>query len=78
MPTLQGADRAAYTQTRRGSFWGRTVRSDRFRYTEWDEGRKGRELYDHRNDPGEITNLANDPAYSEDVRKMAVLLRDVR
>lgn len=40
---------------------GRSIRTEDWRYTEWDEGRAGIELYDHRNDPGEITNLSEDP-----------------
>lgn len=37
---------------------GRSIRTDRWRYTEWNEGRDGRELYDHWNDPQEYRNLA--------------------
>ena len=40
---------------------GRSVRTERWRYTEWDEGRQGAELYDHDSDPAEMKNLANDP-----------------
>jgi uncharacterized sulfatase len=35
---------------------GRSVRTDRWRYTEWPDG--SRELYDHDRDPGEFHNLA--------------------
>ncbi|MEM6688463.1 MAG: sulfatase [Planctomycetota bacterium] len=37
---------------------GRSIRTHRYRYTEWDEGRMGRELYDHHADPNEFNNLA--------------------
>jgi len=40
---------------------GRSVRTDRWRYTQWNEGRDGEELYDHEKDPHEINNLANAP-----------------
>jgi uncharacterized sulfatase len=74
---------AAYTQVRRGGekagfFFGRSVRTDRFRYTEWGEdGAKGAELFDHRSDPHEYTNLAADPAYAEEVKRHKALLRAV-
>lgn len=47
--------------------WGYSMRTDRYRFTEWLEGRAGRELYDHSNDPNEITNLANDPQHAQRV-----------
>ena len=37
---------------------GRSIRTNRWRYTEWNEGEDGVELYDHWHDPGELTNLA--------------------
>jgi len=66
---------AAYTQLDRGAIEGRTVRTQRWRYTEWDAGRQGAELYDHENDPGEYHNLADDPQQAEVVQKLRNLLR---
>jgi len=66
---------AAYTQIRRGKFDGRSVRTERWRYTEWNEGRQGSELYDHENDPGEYLNLAGDPRYADVVKRHRMLLR---
>lgn len=40
---------------------GRSIRTQRWRYTEWAEGNAGRELYDHHTDPGEFHNLAIEP-----------------
>ncbi len=40
------------------SYFGYSLRTDRWRYTEWDEGRQGSELYDHESDPAERVNLA--------------------
>ncbi|MEO7651087.1 MAG: sulfatase/phosphatase domain-containing protein, partial [Bryobacteraceae bacterium] len=34
------------------------VRTERHRYTMWDEGREGEELYDYSKDPRELKNLA--------------------
>jgi len=43
---------------------GRTVRNERWRYTEWDGGKTATELYDHTTDPGEYKNLAADPQHA--------------
>ncbi len=37
---------------------GRSVRDQRYRYTQWDGGDAGEELYDYQSDPGEFRNLA--------------------
>jgi len=53
---------------------GKTVANERFRYTEWDGGRRGVELYDHQTDPGEYRNLALDPAHAATRAEMKRLL----
>ena len=55
---------------------GRSVRTERWRYTEWDRGRKGVELYDHDTDPGEYANLAADPKLAPVKSELRQLLRD--
>ena len=55
--------------------WGYSLRTERWRYTEWLEGKAGRELYDHKNDGGEITNLASFPEHSELVAKLSNQLK---
>jgi arylsulfatase A-like enzyme len=56
-------------------FFGYSLRTPRWRYTEWDEGHEGRELYDHDRDPRELTNLADDPAYADTVADLSAQLR---
>jgi uncharacterized sulfatase len=67
---------AAFTQVRRGELMGRSVRTTRWRYTEWGDGRQGRELYDHTTDPGEYRNLAADAAHARELRRLIQLLHD--
>ncbi|HET6424850.1 MAG TPA: sulfatase [Planctomycetaceae bacterium] len=52
-------------------FFGYSLRTPRWRYTEWDEGRKGRELYDHDTDAREITNLAEKPEHAATVAELS-------
>jgi iduronate 2-sulfatase len=67
--------RPAFTQVlRSGNQMGRTVRTDRWRFTEWDEGRAGVELYDHETDPREYTNLASRPQLAATVAELRRLL----
>ena len=63
---------------RRGGkeFFGYSIRTERYRYTEWDGGAEGRELYDHQTDPRELVNRAEDPAYQQVVQELAALLKE--
>ncbi|NUP99417.1 MAG: sulfatase, partial [Armatimonadetes bacterium] len=74
VPLLQdpgrAGKRAAFSQYPRGNGReGFSIRTDRWRYTEWRQGQPGaaregkvigRELYDHQNDPAESHNLADE------------------
>ncbi|HZZ42900.1 MAG TPA: sulfatase [Tepidisphaeraceae bacterium] len=66
---------AAYTQVNRKQIVGRSVHTLRYRYTEWDHGDQGTELYDLQTDPHEYTNLAKDPSQSATIQHLQSLLR---
>ena len=57
-------------------FFGYTLRTPRWRYTEWAEGDQGRELYDHDADARELTNLADDPAHADTIARLSRQLRE--
>lgn len=80
-------DLPAYTQVSRGTptatgektgknpwFMGRSVHTERYRYTEWDDGKKGVQLSDYEKDPDELVNFADDPKYADVVKQMKALL----
>ena len=84
-------DRPAFSQTRRAlanlgrgagaggaPAVGYSVRTERWRYIEWDEGRLGQELYDELNDAGEGRSLAASPFYAPVVARMKQMLAELR
>ena len=64
----------AFTQVNNGF----SVRTDRWRYTEWDEGKDGAVLHDMDKDPAETTNLAADPAHAATVTNLKARLAAYR
>ena len=57
--------RGAFSQWPRSGYVGRSLRTERYRYTEWTKtGSTLQELYDHSEDPSETTNLASDDRYA--------------
>lgn len=63
---------ASVPQPRKGPpILGYTLRTDRYRYTEWGEqAEHGVELYDYEKDPGEYTNLAASAQHADLVKNM--------
>ncbi len=55
---------------------GYSIRTKDYRFTQWGEnGAEGIELYDHRSDPAEMRNLAEDPKYTATIHELAELLK---
>jgi uncharacterized sulfatase len=71
-------DRPAYCEVLRReyrpAFPGRSVRTERWTYDEWDDGRKGTQLYDHQADPEELRNLAKEPDQAPRAAELKKLL----
>lgn len=94
VPLMDGDDNTTFSRTfalsqfhrRNGEVMGYTIRTDRYRYTEWHENTYrtfkpykaenivGIELYDYTKDPHETRNLAEDPAYVSVRKDMKGLL----
>ena len=71
---------AAFSQyPRRDDVMGYTMRTDRYRYTEWQHRETGdilaRELYDHELDPQENVNAASQVGYADTVAQLSDQLR---
>lgn len=79
VPVMQDPDRpwksAAFSQYPRGQVMGYSMRTDRYRYTEWLPKGGGepvaRELYDHQEDPQENVNLAGRPEHEHLVQQLS-------
>ena len=66
-------------ERQREKYMGRALRTEHHRYVAWFERKTGRivkrELYDHRIDPLETRNLANDPKLAKTIQKLESRLR---
>jgi iduronate 2-sulfatase len=76
-PTASVKD-AAFTQLARRGYTAYSVRTARWRYVEWDEGRSGVQLYDMEQDPGETTNLARDASQASTLAELKTRLQQYR
>ena len=72
---------AAFSQYPRGKgnpIMGYTLRSERYRYTQWQKRADGsveaEELYDHETDPDETKNLIADPAHADELKRLRDLM----
>jgi iduronate 2-sulfatase len=72
------SDRPEADHARNMDYLGASVRTDRWRYTEWDGGKRGVELYDHQNDPRELSNLAEQLDYAKTMQDLGKLISEIR
>ena len=77
-PMLDAPERsvkdAAFTQVRDGY----SVRTPRWRYSEWSGGAQGAQLFDMEGDPAETRNLAADAGHASTVAELKALLHAYR
>jgi choline-sulfatase len=67
---------AAFTQLGRGERSGYSIRTPRWRYTLWDHGKQGEQLFDMQEDFGETTDLAADPKHARTVEELRNRVRE--
>lgn len=71
----------AFSEYPKGGNRGVAMRTDQFRYVEW-RNKVGavvaRELYDHKSDPQENQNVADDPAHSATIETLAAQVHAAR
>lgn len=70
--------KAAFSQYPHGKVMGYSMRTERFRYTEWQDRQSGnvmaRELYDQEKDPHENVNVAAEPQYEQGIQRLSRML----
>jgi uncharacterized sulfatase len=75
-PAAAWEERPAFSEVHFKDVPGRSVRTARWRYSEWGhEGSEGSELYDHANDPQELVNLSSDARHAAQQEPLRQLLR---
>jgi len=78
-------DKPALSQVRRGrnetkgkQVDGYSLRTERYRYTEWSDGEEGMELYDYQADPKEMKNIARDDSAAKVRAQLQSQLRAIK
>lgn len=72
-------DKVAFSQYPKGGYLGTAMRTDRYRYVEWQDKNgqlAARELYDHARDPQENENVAGQPDQAAVLDQLGRLMRE--
>lgn len=65
-------------RTRQGkTYTGYSIRNERYRFTEWNDGQDGEELYDYQRQPEERQNLAGEAKYANIKQSLRRQLRSI-
>ncbi len=72
VPLMLGKDKETSVAITTFGMNNHTIKSKRYRYIRYEDG--GEEFYDHRNDPNEFTNQANNPEYQDEKSALKKLL----
>ncbi|WP_281614985.1 sulfatase [Flammeovirga sp. SubArs3] len=75
-PEDKNFQKVALTYAKRGKLMGKSIRTDRYRYTQWGEDEDQSELYDYEIDPKEYMNKVNDPDYTDVLKQMRKIYKD--
>lgn len=67
-------DKPAFAIVEYRQILGRSVRTAKWHYVEWDHGKEGRMLYATEQDPHELKNLAEDPKHAATIAEMKKLI----
>ncbi len=67
-----------YTIVKRGLFLGKMIKTEKWRYVEWDDAKMGIELYNQENDKYEYNNLAQQSEYSNVLNDMKKLMAETK
>jgi len=68
-------DRPAFTEVQHAKGRGVSMRTGKWRYTVWNGGAGGRQLYDHETDPRELDNFADRPEHAATQQRLDAELK---
>lgn len=75
-PNDKSFEKVALTYAKRGKLIGKSVRTNRYRYTQWGEDESVSELYDYEKDPKEYKNLIYDSSYAAILKEMRAIYKE--